>query len=154
MFQKISAVVLVFGMLVQVLNLRESYLFGNLVKTGHLLSCGFQGLMFLVYPLLGHVADVCLNRYRIIKWSFTPSICGQATSALSLLAFAVFCGFSERIKLIHSLPAWLLTIPILCVLLSIIGTGMSETNTIHFWTRSTTRVSNSPVDCFHPLVLC
>ena len=68
MFQKVSAVVLVFGLLVQVLNLREPYLFGDLERTGHLFSCGFQGLMFLVYPLLGHVADVCLNRYRIVSY--------------------------------------------------------------------------------------
>ena len=132
MFQKVSAVVLVFGMLVQVLNLREPYLYGGLVETGRLFTCGLQGLMFLVYPLLGHVADVCLNRYRIIKWSFTPSICGQAISGLSLVGFTVFCGFSEHIVLLHYPPAWLLTILVLGALLSIVGTGMSEANIIQF----------------------
>ena len=132
MFQKVSAVVLVFGMLVQVFNLRELYLYEGLVETGRLLTSGFQGLMFLVYPLLGHVADVCLNRYRIIKWSFTPLICGQATIALSLLGFIVFCGFSEHIVFLRYPPPWLLIIPVLGVLLSIVGTGMSEANIIQF----------------------
>ena len=129
MFQKVSAVVLVFGMLVQVFNLREPCLFEDLVETGHLLTCGFQGLMFLVYPLLGHVADVCLNRYRTIKWSFTPLICGQATSGLSLLGITVFFSFRGHID---SHLAWLFTIPVLGVLLSIIGTGMSEANIVQF----------------------
>ena len=49
MFQKVPIVVLVCGMLVQVLNLREPYLYGEMEKTGHVIASFFQGLMFLVY---------------------------------------------------------------------------------------------------------
>ena len=38
----------------------------------------FHGLMFLVYPLLGHLADVYLTRYRTLK-------CGIIAIVVSLL---------------------------------------------------------------------
>ena len=28
------------------------------------------GLLFLLYPLVGHLTDVYLTRYRSLKWSF------------------------------------------------------------------------------------
>ena len=28
------------------------------------------GLLFLLYPLMGHLTDVYLTRYRSLKWSF------------------------------------------------------------------------------------
>ena len=52
----------------------------NLARTIHLerytwsyyqtASFAFLGLLFLSYPLLGYIADVCLTRYRTIKCSF------------------------------------------------------------------------------------
>ena len=133
MFQKVPIVVLVCGMLVQVLNLREPYLYGEMEKTGHVIASFFQGLMFLVYPLLGHFADVCLNRFRIIKWSFVPLFCGQATAVLSILAFVVFCGFTGCSSIVlHPPKAWLIILPVLGVLTSIVGTGLFEANIIQF----------------------
>ena len=41
----------------------------------------FQGLMFLVYPLLGHLADVYLTRYCILK-------CGLVILVIGLVIYA------------------------------------------------------------------
>ena len=29
-----------------------------------------KGLLFLIYPLIGHLTDVYLTRHRSLKWSF------------------------------------------------------------------------------------
>ena len=85
MIQTASIVVLVCGVLVEILTLQERYWFGQLVIPAQLSILAFRGLMFLVYPLLGHLADVCLNRYRTIKWSFAHVICGRIVVLLSNL---------------------------------------------------------------------
>ena len=36
-----------------------------------------QGLTFLVYPLLGHLADVYLTRYRTLKCGFVIIVTGE-----------------------------------------------------------------------------
>ena len=132
MLPKVSVIVLVFGILVQINNFHQPYLYEQSLEiTLRVTSC-FQGLMFLVYPLLGHLADVCLNRYRTINLSFIPLICGQTTAILSLSALFVFLGFFYGYISWNLQDAWLLIIPVLGVLMSIIGTGMSEANIIQF----------------------
>ena len=59
MIQTASIIILVCGILVEIFTLRERYLYGKNVVTAQLFTLVFQGLMFLVYPLLGHIADVC-----------------------------------------------------------------------------------------------
>ena len=39
-------------------------------------SFAILGLLFLSYPLLGYIADVCLTRYRTLKCSFIFLIVG------------------------------------------------------------------------------
>ena len=54
----------------------------SLLSSRITMAC-FQGLMFLVYPFLGHLADVYLTRYRTLK-------CGIiAIVVSSLLMFAL-----------------------------------------------------------------
>ena len=41
-----------------------------------------QGLLYLLYPLLGHLADVYLTRYRTLKCGLVIIITGEATLIL------------------------------------------------------------------------
>ena len=36
----------------------------------NMVSLAIPGLLFLLYPLVGHLTDVYLTRYRSLKWSF------------------------------------------------------------------------------------
>ena len=60
-----SFIIIVCCFLLQFLNLgqkRYTFSFCN-----HVIVVCFQGLMFLIYPLLGHLAGVYLTRYRMLN---------------------------------------------------------------------------------------
>ena len=42
------------------------------------------GLVFLLYPLVGHLTDVYLTRYRSLKWSFGVLILAAGVGAIFL----------------------------------------------------------------------
>ena len=131
MFQTASIVILVCGILVEIFALQERYWFGQIVIPVQLSISAFRGLMFLVYPLLGHLADVCLNRYRTIKWSFAHVIGGKIVvliCALIGIVIMVTTGWNLS-KPPYSL---LFIIPFIGVLLSIVGIGLYESNIIQF----------------------
>ena len=98
--------------------------------TSQLGISAFLGLMFLVYPLLGHLADVCLNRYRTIKCSFALVIRGKTAALTCAIIIVIIMGT----------PSWNLSIspyiqvkiPGIGVLVSIIGVGLYESNIIQF----------------------
>ena len=123
MIQTASIVVLVCGVLVEILTLRERYLYGQSVVTSQLGILAFLGLMFLVYPLLGHLADVCLNRYRTIKCSFALVISGKTAALTCAIIIVIIMGT----------PSWNLSIspyiqviiPGIGVLVSIIGVPLT-----------------------------
>ena len=48
----------------------------------------FQGLMFLVYPLLGYLADVYLTRYRTVKFGIITIIIGEA----GVILYSIFAA--------------------------------------------------------------
>ena len=51
------------------INQKEYLLFTTDLPSRILFMAGL-GLMFLLYPLIGHLTDVYLTRYRSLKWSF------------------------------------------------------------------------------------
>ena len=131
MFQTASIVILVCGILVEIFAIQERYWFGQLVIPAQLSILAFRGLMFLVYPLLGHIADVCLNRYRTIKWSFAHVIGGKIVVLISIIigiVIMVTTGWNLSLYP-YSL---LIIIPFFGVLLSIVGVGLYESNIIQF----------------------
>ena len=111
--------------------MKERYLSGQFVTSAQIAVMVFQGLMFLVYPLLGHIADVCLNRYRTIKWSFAPVIGGKTVLWISIIGGIVLMvtkGLNPALR-----PYSLLAIiPAIGILVSIIGVGLYESNIIQF----------------------
>ena len=51
---------------------------------GKIISFAALGILYLSYPLLGYIADVCLTRYRTIKYSFIFLIVGGTIGLLLL----------------------------------------------------------------------
>ena len=64
-----SIVVIICCLLVQLINFRNTnfQIIGTTKKYTQLIVYGVQGLTYLSYPLLGHLADVYLTRYRALK---------------------------------------------------------------------------------------
>ena len=101
---------------------------GNSLESPYVLC--FQGLMFLVYPLLGHLADVYLTRYRTLK-------CGIIAIVVSLLLlFALTLTHSLVTNVFNTqFPKsnWLRAVIIAPgVIITIIGLGLFEANAIQF----------------------
>ena len=81
-------------------NLKEYLLMGSDLRDRVLILTGL-GLMFLLYPLVGHLTDVYLTRYRSLKWSFGILILsgsivtvywGFAFAALKIWNYTLFKG--------------------------------------------------------------
>ena len=79
----------------------------NLARTIHLerytwdryqyASFTVLGLLFLSYPLLGYIADVCLTRYRTLKCSFAFLIIGCTIGLLtSFVTVIVSCTTQKQ----------------------------------------------------------
>ena len=56
-----------------------------------------MGITFLSYPLLGYIADVCLSRYRTLKYSFIFLIVG-CTIGLLLLLLSIAVNLTEMLE--------------------------------------------------------
>ena len=94
------------------------------------------GLLFLSYPLLGYIADVCLTRYRTIKCSLIFMIVGCTIGMLMCLV-GISISLTELVKnrsiYNHDLND-LLIIGVVAslIVVSIIGVGLFEANAIQF----------------------
>ena len=84
-----SQIVIICCLLVQLVNIRHInfQMLGTTLNTRIAFS-SVQGVMFLSYPLLGHLADVYLTRYRALK-------CGLVILIGSIL-YATVCATSAE----------------------------------------------------------
>ena len=92
-------------------------------------------LLFLSYPLLGYIADVCITRYRIIKCSFIMLIVGcTIVLLLVLVGFIVtLIETIENISLYSKVSSKLNVIPVVLILaLMTASVGLFEANAIQF----------------------
>ena len=93
------------------------------------------GLLFLSYPLLGYIADVCLTRYRTLKCFLIFLIVG-CTIALLPYFVAILVGLTEMFvgisifdkanRSVEILPV----IPLIALITT--GVGLFEANAIQF----------------------
>ena len=93
------------------------------------------GLLFLSYPLLGYIADVCLTRYRIIKCSFIMLIVGCTIVLLLVLVgfIATLIETIENISLYSKVSSKLNVIPVVVILALVTASvGLFEANAIQF----------------------
>ena len=98
-------------------------------------SFAILGLLFLSYPLLGYIADVCLTRYRTLKCSFIFLIVG-CTIALLLIFVPSFVSIIEMFerkslyKSNNNIIFIIFGIPVLALITT--GVGLFEANAIQF----------------------
>ena len=127
-----SLVVIICSLLVQLTAvLTMKYLSsGERLLSSRVISLCFQGLLFLVYPLLGHLADVYLTRYRTLK-------CGIIAIVVGLLWFFVILLTPTLLHDVFDTPFpqnhWLTAvIAVPGVITAILGLGLFEANAIQF----------------------
>ena len=109
------------------INQKEYFLFESALSN-RIVSLTEIGLLFLLYPLVGHLTDVYLTRYCILKWSF----------GILILA-ACLSGFCEGIYVTLS-TIWNLSIQqnvgdifvFLILVVYIVGLALFQANAIQF----------------------
>ena len=126
-----SIVVIICCLLVQLVNLRHFniQILGTTMKARDVLY-SVQGIAFLSYPLLGHLADVYLTRYRALKCGFVILIGSILYIALYTVANAVAYSVFDSFVLNGKLPVASVVIP--SFILLIVGIGLFEANAIQF----------------------
>ena len=101
----------------------NNWIFQTMIRFDKNIWTAAQGVGFLMYPILGWIADVRVTQYRMIKISFTL--------VLSCLIMMTFFNISLILKL--QLTEYVGTIfSILVVVVGITGFGMYESNAIQF----------------------
>ena len=122
-----SLVVIICCCLLQFSNLiQKRYLFTFTPWFGAPMFECFQGLLYLVYPFLGHLADVYLTRHRMLKCGLIMVLIGAISISvpLSLTYF-----IESNPKVINQIVSVLLMIS---TMTPSIGIGLFEANAIQF----------------------
>ena len=95
-------------------------------------TTAFLGLLFLSYPLLGYIADVCLTRYRTIRCSLIIQIVG-CTIGLLILFVTIIASLIEKRIIDRSIITYSTLIPEgLLIAFITTGVGLFEANAIQF----------------------
>ena len=91
-------VVIICSITIQLLNLpRTIHLEDQEHLNNKIAIIAFLGLLYLSYPLLGYIADVCLIRYQSLKCSFIFLIIG-CTIGLLMILVAISLRLTELIQ--------------------------------------------------------
>ena len=119
-----SVTIIICCLMLQLSNIAQKrYLFTFGFEFSAIYLLCFQGLMFLVYPLLGHLAEVYLTRYRAMKCGLVILIMGEAILILCCVVYITTDSQYKLVVLLFGLSGAALTI---------IGTGLFEANAIQF----------------------
>ena len=105
------------------------YLLTTITLSGRIPIIVAQGVLLLFYPLLGHLADVYLTRYRVLKSSLI---------ILTIISFAgllyegidATASILEKIEIFHHAPTGVLRA--IGMAMYLIGLGLFEANIIQF----------------------
>ena len=121
-------VILIVSLLVEIFNYSQKRYVSNFeTLDGRITTLCVQGIMYLSYPLLGHLADVYLTRYRALKVSLV-TISGSQL----ILTFLILINFCVRLygsRVLEYQASLAIVIP---GCLTIIGIGLFEANVIQF----------------------
>ena len=127
-------VVIICSITIQPFNIARSLHLEHYTKTNIKIESYLGiGLLFLSYPLLGYIADVCLTRYRTLKCSITFLIVGCIILLVfSIIIMTVAMIFPTKTSLYKDVG----TITIVGVLIAGVlintGVGLFEANAIQF----------------------
>ena len=109
---------------------KKKYLLTTIENSARIPLIVLQGVLLLVYPLLGHLADVYLTRYRVLKSSLI-------ILAIITLATVVYFGIDAvvtiiwNIQILHHATAGGISVTLYYIAI-IIGLGLFEANIIQF----------------------
>ena len=104
----------------------NNWVYHVLASREMILRTAMQGVMFLMYPLFGLIADMCVTQYRMIKLAF----CSVLVSSLLLLTAAIIYTSKPEI-LSHSFGVNAIFLGTILIS-GISGFGMYEANAIQF----------------------
>ena len=142
-----SLLVIVCCLVVELCNfIQKEYLLFSRSINDRNLFLAFQGVLFLLYPLVGHLTDVYLTRYRSLILSYGILIftaCAAVVySGIDLAASSIW-----KIVIFHHEKTAVLWI-IMFIVYSI-GLGLFEANAIQFGLDQLLEASHTKTDCFH-----
>ena len=124
-----SLVVIICCLLVQLVNVRHiNFQALGTTLTIRIAFSSVQGVMFLSYPLLGHLADVYLTRYRALKCGLVILIGSTLYTTVCASAEAIAFDIFDSQILEHLASSVLIPGGILLV----VGIGLFEANAIQF----------------------
>ena len=122
-----SLVVIICCLLFQLFNLPQNrYLFSLSPNFNSLVLVSFQGVMFLVYPLLGHLADVYLTRYRTLKYGLTMIFASGVGGVICAVVYAI----TRSKHLTYKIILEIVVAPFIVAL--ILGAGLFQATAIQF----------------------
>ena len=129
-------VVIICSITIQLSNITRTYQLEQHERSySKIATFAILGLLFLSYPLLGYIADVCLTRYRTLKCSFILLIIGCTIGMLLLLVSFIIRIIEKRSlfnddKSYHIIPLFICGIPLIALITT--GVGLFEANAIQF----------------------
>ena len=114
------------------INQKEYLFFASVDLKYTIWFLAIPGLLFLLYPLVGHLTDVYLTRYRSLKWSFCFLILAVSMGAF-YAGFLIPVSIIEKFQIFrHSRHACLYVVAFILFLFYIIGLGLFQANAIQF----------------------
>ena len=133
-------VVIICSITIQLSNLARSIHLERYERSyGKIIFFAALGILFLSYPLLGYIADVCLTRYRTLKYSFIFLIVGCTVGLLLLfLNIAAILLSPGQKELFEETKNQAIIFGIVVVATSILfilvttGVGLFEANALQF----------------------
>ena len=125
-----SLLVIVCCLVVEFVNItRKDYLYLTVYTTITVVNQVAQGLLFLIYPLVGHLTDVYLTRYSSLKWSFGLLL---FTTFASVVYSIIDITVSNVFKLFIFHHQQTAVISAVIFVVYIIGLGFFKANAIQF----------------------
>ena len=85
------------------------------------------GLLFLLYPFVGHLTDVYLTRYRSLKWSFGLVILAACLVAI-YAGFLIAISIIKKIYTFQSSHVYMYVVTIILFLVYTVGLGLMPFN--------------------------
>ena len=88
-----------------------------------------QGLVYLLYPVCGWIAEVCFSNFKMIKWSFIILLMSSVTIVILSIVYMVIHP-SYQIATYMYISGDVIAVTF--VLITTAGLGMFESNAIQF----------------------
>ena len=125
-----SVLVIISGLMIEAINISQKrYIVFPLALFGRINGLAVQGLLFLLYPLLGHLTDVYLTRYRSLKLSCGSIIFGMC-AAVVWIVIDNLASNVWNFQLFHERDTF--TIIIVFLVLFMAGVGLFQANAVQF----------------------